>query len=434
MIDADPMIYEIGGIAVLLALLLFFNASETALTGASQPLMHQLEAEGSRRAARVNRLRLRKDRMIGAILLGTTLTQILASSLATSLALRLLGNQGIAISAAATTLVVLIFCEILPKTVAIRRPNRAALVLAPVLRLVVWLFGPVVGTVQALVDGMLSLAGIGREAPTLPEAAIAELKGAIAIHGARGGIRDERKMLRSILDLGDVTVSEVMVHRSNLAAIDVDQPIETVIDQVAANPHTRLALWRDAPENIVGVIHSKTLLRALREHPNDLATLDVAKLADPPWFIPESTSLLDQMQAFRKRREHLALVVDEYGALQGVVTVEDIIEEIVGEMPDASEPIGKDQPFSGVRPQPDGSYIVEGDVTIRDLNRGLDWTLPDDNAATIAGLLLYEARSIPEVGQKFLFHGFRFEVLRRQRNRVTSVRVTPPGGERRKVV
>ena len=396
--------------------------------------MHQLEAEGSRRAARVNRLRARKDRLIGAILLGTTLTQILASGLATSIALGILGKTGIAASTAATTLVVLIFCEILHKTLAIRRPNRVALALAPILRIVVWLFAPVVAVVQALVDGMLSVAGIGRESPMLPEAALAELKGAIAIHGARGGIRDERKMLRSILDLGDVTVGEIMVHRSNLGAIDVDQPIETVIDQVASSPHTRLALWRDAPENIVGIIHSKTLLRAMREHPDDLATLDAAKLADVPWFIPESTSLLDQMQAFRKRREHLALVVDEYGALQGVVTLEDIIEEIVGELPSAGEHIGKDQPVSGVRPQPDGSYIVEGDVTIRDLNRELDWTLPDEDAATIAGLLLYEARSIPEVGQQFLFHGFRFEVLRRHRNRVTSVRVTPPAGERRKVV
>jgi Mg2+/Co2+ transporter CorB len=428
------MIYAIVGIVVLLALLGFFNASETALTGASQPLMHQLEAEGSRRAARINRLRVHKDRMIGAILLGTTVTQILSSALATSLALALLGTQGIAIGTVVTTVVVLLFCEILPKTLAIRRPNRVALALSPVLPFIVWLFAPVVGTVQAVVDAMLRVAGVGVESPMRPEAALAELRGAIAIHGARGGIKDERRMLRSILDLGDVTVGEVMVHRSNLATIDVDQPIETVIDQVAANPHTRLALWRDAPENIVGVIHSKTLLRALREHPDDLATLDVAKLADPPWFIPESTSLLDQMQAFRKRREHLALVVDEYGALQGVVTVEDIIEEIVGEMPDANEPIGKDQPFSGVRPQPDGTYIVEGDVTIRDLNRAFDWTLPDENAATIAGLLLHEARSIPEVGQQFMFHGFRFEVLRRQRNRVTSIRVTPPAGERRKVV
>jgi Mg2+/Co2+ transporter CorB len=425
------MIYEIAAIVVLLLLLVFFNAAETALTGASQPLMHQLEAEGSKRAARVNRLRSRKARMLGAILLGTTLTQIVASGLATSIAIGLLGTRGVVLGTIATTLVVLIFCEILPKTVAIRRPNRVALVLAAPLRLVVWLFGPVVATVQWLVDGMLGAVGVKLEAPMLPEAAIAELRGAIAIHGARGVIRDERKMLRSILDLGDVSVGEVMIHRSNMSAINADQPAEALIDQAAASPHTRLPLWRGAPDNIVGVIHSKTLLRALRGHPEDLSAVDVAQLADPPWFIPESTSLLEQMQAFRKRRDHLALVVDEYGALQGVVTVEDIIEEIVGEMP--NEPMAKGETLSGVRSQPDGSYIIDGDVTIRDLNRELDWTLPDENAATIGGLLLHEARAIGEVGQKFMFHGFRFEVLRRHRNHITSVRVTPPtASDRRK--
>jgi len=423
--------YEIGGIVGLLLLLIFFNGAETALTSASQPLMHQLESEGNQRARRVNRLRARKDRMLGAILLGNTLTQILVSALATSIAIGAFGTRGVAVGTVATTLVVLIFCEILPKTVAIRRPNRVALALAPPLRAVVWLFGPIVRSVQALVDGMLLLAGVKLEVPIRPEAALAELKGAIAISGARGGIRAERKMLRSILDLGEVGVGEVMVHRSNLGAIDADQPAAAIIDQAAASSHTRLPLWRGAPDNIIGVIHSKALLRALRAHPDDLDAIDVAALASPAWFVPESTSLLDQMQAFRKRRDHLALVVDEYGALQGVLTLEDIIEEIVGEMPD--EPVGKDQPVSGARRQPDGSYLVEGDVTIRDLNRELDWNLPDDHAATIAGLLLHEARAIPEVGQKFLFHDFRFEVVRRQRNQITSVRVTPPPtGERKK--
>jgi Mg2+/Co2+ transporter CorB len=427
------MIYEIVGIVVLLVLLFFFNAAETSLTGASQSLMHQLEAEGNRSAARVNRLGERKDRMIGAILLGTTLTQILSSSLVTSLGIEYLGPSGVAVATAATTVVVLIFCEILPKSVAIRRANRIALILAPVTQFVVWLFGPVVIAVQTVVNAMLWLVGMKLEQAILPEAAIAELKGAIAIHGAGETIRAEGKMLRSILDLGDVTVGEVMVHRSNLAAIDADQPVEAIFDQVAANPHSRLAVWRDAPDNIIGVLHTKALLRILRQHPDNLANLDIGKLVDPPWFIPESTSLLDQMQAFRKRREHLALVVDEYGALQGVVTAEDIIEEIVGEMPGANEPMTKDQLVSGVRPQPDGTYIVEGDVTIRDLNREFDWNLPDENAATVAGLLLHEVRAIPEVGQKFLFHNFRFEVLRRHRNRITSVRVAPPPGGRRKL-
>jgi len=336
----------------------------------------------------------------------------------------------VALGALATTLVVLIFCEILPKTVAIRRPNRVALVLAVPMRLVVVAIGPPVAAVQWLVDGMLRVFGVKFEGGMKAEAALAELRGAIAMHGGRGAIRDERKMLRSILDLNDVAVGEVMTHRSNMVAADADQPAETVIDQAAASPHSRLPLWRGTPDNIVGVIQTKKLLRALHELRGDIAKLDVATIADPPWFIPESTSLLDQMQAFRIRHDHLALVVDEYGALQGVVTLEDILEEIVGEMPD--RPMAKGQTVSGVRPEPDGSYLVEGDVTIRDLNRELEWNLPDEEAATIAGLLLFEARTIAEVGQKFLIHGFRFEVLRRQRNKITSVRVTPPGTMKRK--
>ena len=417
------MIYEIAAVIALLLLLIFFNSAETSLTGASQPLMHQLEKEGNRAAARVNKLRARKDRMLGAILLGTTLTQILSSGLSTDVSIGLLGPNGVAAGAAALTVLVLIFCEILPKTVAIRRSNRVALVLSGPMRFLVVAMAPPVIAVQWIVDLMLRPFGVGTETAVKAEAAIAELRGAIAIHGARGGIRDERKMLRSILDLQDVFVGEVMTHRSNLVAVDADQPAEAVVDAAASSAHSRMPIWRDSPDNIVGVIHTKKLLQALRAQNGDCGKIDIAKIADAPWFIPESTTLLEQMQAFRKRPDHLALVVDEYGALQGAVTLEDIIEDIVGEM---DAPVAKGQPVSGVRAEPDGSYVIEGDVTIRDLDREFEWNLPDDEAATVAGLLLFEARAIADVGQKFMVHGFRFEVLRRERNKITQVRVIPP--------
>jgi Mg2+/Co2+ transporter CorB len=228
-------------------------------------------------------------------------------------------------------------------------------------------------------------------------------------------------MLRSILDLGDVEVGEIMIHRKNLVTINADMSVSTILDQMTASPYTRLPLWKGDPDNIVGVVHSKDLLRAVRVHTGEVDDIDIVALATPPWFIPDSTSLLDQLQAFRKRREHFALVVDEYGTLLGVVTLEDIIEEIVGDISDEHDVL-----VAGVRVQPDGSFIVNGDVTIRDLNREYDWRLPDEDASTIAGLLLHESRMIPEVGQSFLFHGFRFEVLRRQRNQITSLRLTPP--------
>lgn len=238
-------------------------------------------------------------------------------------------------------------------------------------------------------------------------------------------------MLRSILDLADVEVGEIMVHRKTVVMIEAGQPAAAMVDKVLASPFTRVPLWREQPENIVGVLHSKALLKALRAAGGNLDGLDILALAAKPWFIPESTSLLNQLQAFRKRHEHFALVVDEYGSLMGIVTLEDILEEIVGEIVDEHDVV-----VAGVRPQGDGSYVVEGSVTIRDLNRQFEWDLPDEEAATVAGLILHESRRIPEVGQAFMFHGFRFEILRRLRHQITSIRMTPPpktasGGEPR---
>jgi len=229
-------------------------------------------------------------------------------------------------------------------------------------------------------------------------------------------------MLRSILDLGDVEVGEIMTHRSSMVMIDAALPTETIVEQVLDAPFTRIPLYRDDPDNIVGVVHAKALLRAIQGSgaPTEFDKIDIDKVAAPPWFIPEATTLLDQLQAFRERHEHFALVVDEYGSLMGLVTLEDILEEIVGEIADEH-----DVAVPGVHKQPDGSFVINGATTIRDLNREFEWDLPDEDASTIAGLVMYEARQIPEVGQSFAFHGFRFEILRRRKNRVTLIRVSP---------
>ena len=253
-----------------------------------------------------------------------------------------------------------------------------------------------------------------------------ELRDAIELHRGEAAaepeeVRHERAMLRSILDLGEVPVSDVMTHRRNLVTIDAGQQPAQIVDEVLASPYTRLPLWKDDPDNIVGVLHAKALLREVRAHGTQLEPVDVVALAAQPWFIPDTTTLLDQLQAFRERREHFALVVDEYGSLMGVVTLEDILEEIVGDISDEL-----DVNVAGVKPQPNGSYVIDGWVTIRDLNREFEWRLPDDKASTIAGLVLYEARKIPEVGQVFTFYGFRFEILRRQRHQIAALRVTPP--------
>lgn len=415
------MIVEIVSIVFLLLLLGFFAGSETALTVASKPLMHHLEKEGNRRAALFNRLHDKKERLLGSILLGNTLVHIFASAMATSVAITLFGDAGVVYATGVMTVIVLVFCEILPKTFAIHHANAAALFIAPLMRVFVGIAGPAIHAIHIFVDALLRLFGARAARETDIEAAMMELRGAIEVHASEGEVEEERKMLRSILDLDNVEVSDVMTHRKGAATIDAGLAPADIVDQILKSPYTRMPLWRDNPDNIIGVIHAKDVLRAVRALNGEVEKLDVAELASAPWFIPDSTTLLEQLTAFRKRREHFALVVDEYGALMGIVSLEDILEEIVGDISDEH-----DVAVAGVRPQTNGSFVVDGTVTIRDLNREFDWRLPDEEAATIAGLLLHESRQIPNVGQVFRFFGFRFEVLRRHRNQITSVRITPP--------
>jgi Mg2+/Co2+ transporter CorB len=410
-------------IVLLMTMSAFFSGSETALTAASRPMMHQLEQNGDRRAALVNRLRRKTDRLIGTILLGNNLVNILASALATSVLITMFGETGVAYATILMTLLILIFSEILPKTYAFRNASAAALLVARPISFLVSVLSPFTHAIEVVVQLTLRLMGAGERHGIGPS--IDELRGAIDLHTAdEPEIRHERAMLRSILDLAEVQVGEIMIHRKNVAMIDADLPIDELVSQVLASPYTRIPLWRESTDNIVGVIHAKALLRAVREGSGRADGMDVVGMAATPWFVPDSTTLLDQLQAFRRRREHFALVVDEYGSLMGVVTLEDILEEIVGEITDEH-----DVAVPGVVRQADGSFVVQGTVTIRDLNREFEWGLPDEAASTIAGLVLHEAKRIPEVGQAFMFHGFRFEILRRHRQQIAAIRITPPGSE-----
>ena len=417
------MMISAAAIAVLLVLSAFFSGSETSLTAASRPRMHNLEQHGSDRARMVNLLLTQKERLIGSILLGNNLVNILASALATSLLIGLFGDAGVAYATVGMTILVLIFAEVLPKTYAIYNADRVALAIAPVMRVVVAVLSPVTQAALAVVRLTLKLFGGSYETSFSPSLQEEELRGAIDLHAASGEEeRHEREMLRSVLDLTDVNVEEIMTHRSGVETIDVGQPTKTLVDEVLASPYTRIPLWRDEPDNIVGVLHAKALFRAVQAKQGDIADLDVLAHATAPWFIPETTDLFSQLQAFRSRHEHFAIVVDEYGEVLGIVTLEDILEEIVGEIEDEH-----DVYVEGVKELKDGDVVVEGNVTLRDLYRKFGWRLPDEEASTLAGLVLYESRRIPEVGQVFVFHGFRFEILGRQRNQITSIKVTPLG-------
>ena len=419
----------IAHIAVILALLFlsaFFSGSETALTAASQARLHQLSLRGNRRAGTVLRLRRRNDTLIGTILIGNNITNIAASALATSVLISLFDDAGVAYSMIGMTILVVIFAEVLPKTFAINNADRSALAVGPAIRVFVWLFQPLSIAIRFIVNVLLKIIGVKGLTSFAQHEREEELRGLIELHTGPGpDVSEERAMLRSILDLGEVTVEEIMTHRRNVSMINADLPLDEILDELLESPFTRLPLYRGDPDEIIGILHGKALLRAIRGFPGEnMSDLDIVEVANEPWFIPESSNLLDQLQAFRARKEHFAVVVDEYGTLQGVVTLEDILEEIVGNIDDEN-----DVTVSGVRPQPDGSFLINGSVTLRDLNRDFEWNLPDEDASTIAGLILHEARIIPNVGQEFIFYGFRFRILRKHRNQVTQLRVWPVIGQ-----
>ena len=413
------LLITLGAIFVLLIFSAFFSGTETALTGSSRPLMHQLEQNGNTQAGLVNRLHEQKGRLIGTILIGNNLVNILASALATSISIAAFGEAGIAYATIIMTILVVMFSEILPKTYALQNADRVALKVAPFIRPIIFLFSPFTAATSFITRITFLVFGIKLHNKDGFVTGVEELRGAIELHkGDHGAVKSERAMLRSVLDLAEVEVGEIMVHRNTITMINADDKPEEIVSQVLASPYTRLPLWQEDPDNIVGIVHAKELLRALQQQTGKTAELNILNLLTDPWFIPETTHLIDQLQAFRERYEHFAFVVDEYGSLMGVVTLEDILEEIVGDISDEH-----DIRISGLRKHADGSYVVDGKFTIRDLNRQLDWNLPDEEAATVAGLIIHESRRIPEVGQTFLFYGVRFEVLRRKRNQIISVRV-----------
>lgn len=413
----------VATLVVLLCVLLsaFFSASETALTAASHAHMHALEKEGDHRAALVNRLLRQRNRMIAALLLGSTLVNIGGSAFTTSVLVYLTGESGAVYATIIMTALLLVFAEVLPKTVAINHPDRLSLRVARVISVFVAVFGPLLFAVEAFVRGVLKLVGVEIGHGRTLLSPYDELKSAVDIMHEEGTVeRNWRDMFGGVLDLQVLHVADVMIHRTKMRTIDADLPPEQIVREVLASPFTRMPLWRDRPDNFIGVIHSKDLLRALDAAKADFSQLDIDDIALEPWFVPESTTLEDQLEAFLKRKTHFALVVDEYGEVMGLVTLEDILEEIVGDIRDEH-----DLAMQGVRQQPDGSVLVDGAVPLRDLNRVMEWSLPDEEATTIAGLVIHEAAAIPEAGQVFNFHGFRFEVLRKMRNRITVLKVTP---------
>jgi len=418
-----------GAIILLLLMSAFFSGSETALTAASRGKLRAQADKGNRGAEIALEVKEDGERLIGAILLGNNVANILSASLATALFSRILGANGVAVATLVMTVLVLVFAEVLPKTYAITAPEAAAARLARPVQMVIRLLSPVVSLVRLIVRGILMLFGVRTDPDSHVLSFREEIIGALAIGHSAGTVqKEDRDRLLGALDLSDRTVDEIMRHRSQIQMLDADAAPDVLLGQVLASPHTRLPLYRGERENIVGVIHAKDLLRAVERFLrsgdgklDSVSDLDILSVAMPPYFVPETTPLDEQMREFLKRRTHFALVDDEYGELRGLITLEDIIEEIVGEITDEFD-LDAEHP---VKRTEAGDCIVDGAMTIRDLNRATDWNLPDDEANTIAGLVIHEAQMIPSEGQVFSFHGFRFEVVTRKENRITRLKIRP---------
>jgi Mg2+/Co2+ transporter CorB len=411
-----------AGIVVLLAMSFFFSGSETALTAASRARMHRLARAGNRRAQLVERLTSQKDRLIGAILLGNNIVNILASTLAASVLIAVFGEAGIAYATIAMTAAVVVFSEVLPKTLALMRPDAFALTVAPVIRLIVVVFAPITLTVQALVRSILRMFGLDASS-TLAVSGHDEIRGLLELlHSDGAVVKHDRDMLGGLLDLRDLSVADLMVHRTQMTVVDVDLPAEELVMAVLDSSYTRVPLYEGDADNIVGIVHTREVLRAVLEAKGDVSGVDVRKFMRTPWFVPESRPVQLQLNAFLKRHSHMALAVDEYGALRGLITLEDIVEEIVGDIADEHDEPG-DESALGIQKQADGSYIIDASLPIRDVNRILDWNLPDDKASTIAGIVINANKVIPVPGQNVTAHGFRFLVLERDKQRIAKVRV-----------
>jgi Mg2+/Co2+ transporter CorB len=416
----SDLTYTILAIVCLIIMSAFFSGAETGLTAVSRARLTEMERRGSKRATLALKLTEKPERLIGALLLGNNLANISSSAIATAALIKMFGDSGAVIASAIMTVVILIFAEVMPKTYAIAYPDRVATAVAPIMRVISAILGPIVLTVEYIVKNTLQLFGVNIDDDQDVLSAHEELRGAIDLHHKEGAvIKKDKDMLGGILDLKDLEVLDVMVHRTKMTTLDGSLPIAEIVDNVLKSGHTRIPVWKDKPENIVGILHAKSLFAAIQKA-GDQAKVKLDDVLSDVWFVPDTRPLESQLNAFLRRKTHFALVVDEYGEVQGLITLEDILEEIVGDIKDEFDAV-----VAGLRKSKDGSYTIDGTVPLRDLNRAMDWDLPDQEATTLAGLVIHEARMIPAVGQTFTFHGFHFEVLKKRKQQLASLKVTP---------
>jgi Mg2+/Co2+ transporter CorB len=406
------IIFVFSGLAAIL------SASETAITMASRQKIYQLAKKKDPRAGILVRLQANMNTLISTVVLLNTCLFSGIASLATQMMGTILGKWGVFFASLFVGAFITFYLEVLPKVYAYQFPEKVGLGLAHVINGLKRALHPVTHFMDFVAHKTLRAFGIQPPAQTT---AIEELRGAIDMHTEAEGAFQERAMLRSILDLSQVTVEEIMVHRKRILSFNTQTPLEDLYSKILAAPYTRVPLWRDSPDNVVGVVNLKTLARTLTRADGKGLETPLGDVMAEPWFIPATSTLFAQLQLFRQRRIHQAFVVDEYGSLLGMVTLEDILEEIVGEIGDEHDPV-----LPGVRIDRNGAYIVQGSVPLRDLYRQYDWDFQEHEASTLAGLILNRMRDIPEVGVVVTIDGFCMKILRRQQHQITLIEVSPP--------
>ena len=405
------MIIEIIGIFFLLLLSAFFSSSETAITRISDVKIYQWGENKNRKYIKAKELMKSREKVIGILLLGNNIVNILASALATSILIGLFGDKGIIYATLIMTTLIFIFSEVLPKTYAIRESEKLILYASPFIKIFIFILSPINFLVQNLVSSILNITNKETKNNDWKQ----NLRGAILLANNKGDVRKpDRIMLESILDLHEVKVSEIMTHRKNIEGINISENIDLIIDLALKSRFTRLPLWKDNADNIIGTLHVKDLLRARNTNTNLL----INDIMQKPQFISENTSLSEQLNNFKKETIQMAFVIDEYGDLQGLISLEDILEEIVGEIFDEF-----DKQIAGPEILSDKSVVVDGAMTIRDLNRSMDWKLPDEEASTIAGLVIDIAQKLPSINETIKIDKFHFTVLERQRTRITKINI-----------
>ena len=408
-------------ISILLLLILsgFFSGSETALTASTRSRLTGLSNKGHKNAKTAIDLLNKRESLIGAILLGNNLVNILASALATSLSIKIFGDTGVAYAVIVMTALIVIFAEILPKTYALTNSEKLALTVSPIFRPIVYLLWPVTWMMEKIVFFILSIFKIKLEKNMRVLSVEDEIRGTLDLHHKEGRLyKSDKDMVTGVLDLAEVTVEDVMVHRSNMFTVNIDDDPKKILNSVINSSFTRIPVWQNNDENIIGIIHSKHLLKIMSQN-RDITRSDMMQSLIKPLFIPETTSLKEQLKMHLNTKKKLAIVVDEYGVLMGMISLEDIMEEIVGDITDEI-----DEGLTTVVKNEDGTLTINGGTEIRDINRIYNWDLPEEEANTLSGLIIHESRSFPSEGQVFNYYGFIFEILEVKDNLIHKIKVS----------